>query len=150
MAHKIASDQPRHGGNIGDALKIYGGQTKDWLDLSTGISPWAYPTSNIELGLWHRLPAAPDSLIAAASIYYNCEPSKIGISPGTQLAIRLLPSLLTHRQRVAIPRVGYQEHRYAWQRVGHQVFDYDSFDGLNTLADTGTICLLYTSPSPRD
>lgn len=139
MVGAITSGPPRHGGNIDDALKAYGGQAQDWLDLSTGISPWPYPANNIELDLWHKLPTAPENLITAASVYYNCEPSKISVSPGTQLAIRLLPSLLTQGQRVAVPSIGYQEHRYAWQRAGHKVVDYDCFDSLSSLTDNDAI-----------
>jgi len=40
----IRNWQPlHHGGNLADAVKLYGGEQKDWLDLSTGISPWSCP-----------------------------------------------------------------------------------------------------------
>ena len=40
-----------HGGDLDRAITKYGGNRKDWVDLSTGINPYAYPVSNIASSL---------------------------------------------------------------------------------------------------
>ncbi|GHA02441.1 threonine-phosphate decarboxylase [Arenicella chitinivorans] len=127
---------PKHGGDVGRAILQYGGSAQDWLDLSTGISPWSYPLPNIDDALWHQLPTEPTSLSLAAADYYGCTRAHVVATPGSQLAIRLLPTLLHAQSHVAIPQVGYQEHRYGWQRAGHHIHFYKDSTELNTLVAT--------------
>lgn len=134
MARGLSPTMPRHGGNLDYALKRYGGEAQDWLDLSTGVSPWPYPTDSIDPQSWRDLPSPPHRLITAAARYYGCEEDKVCLSPGTQLAIRLLPTLLSEPQNVAVPTIGYQEHSYAWQRAGHKIHYYESLEALEQLA----------------
>ncbi len=132
---------PRHGGNLHHAIKCYGGKPIDWLDLSTGISPWAYPAASkhVDSEHWRNLPAPPDALLEAAAAYYGCSLTSIGVTPGTQLAIRLLPTLIAQTHRVAIPRLGYQEHSFAWQNAGHEVVYYASIEELHSLVNAREI-----------
>ena len=44
-----------HGGDLDRAISRFGGQ-RDWLDLSTGINPHAYPLPPIANSLWTNLP----------------------------------------------------------------------------------------------
>ena len=124
---------PQHGGNLDLAIAQYGGHAEDWLDLSTGISPWSYPLPKIDATLWHQLPTEPSTLRQAAADYYGCAFKRVVVTPGSQLAIRLLPGLLPHPSSVAIPLTGYQEHQYAWQRAGHRIYCYQDISGLNSL-----------------
>ena len=43
----------------------------DWLDLSTGIAPCAYPVPPILPAAWQRLPEDEDGLAATACRYYG-------------------------------------------------------------------------------
>lgn len=131
MSHDVLSE--KHGGDSHNALRDYGGVKADWLDLSTGISPWVYPIPKIEADLWRELPSPPSKLLAIAAKYYDCSVDAINVTPGSQLAIRLLPTLVSQRGSVAIPELGYQEHAYSWQRAGHQILRYRSVDDLTSL-----------------
>ena len=63
---------PVHGGGLDAAIARYGGNRADWLDLSTGINPRAYPIGRIDKTMFERLPdeAAFDALIATARRLY--------------------------------------------------------------------------------
>ena len=44
MFDSTGKTQPRdHGGQLETACALYGGLPEDWIDLSTGINPEAYP-----------------------------------------------------------------------------------------------------------
>lgn len=45
-----------HGGRLRKAAIDYGIAEADWLDLSTGLSPWPFPIPQIPLRAWARLP----------------------------------------------------------------------------------------------
>ena len=45
-----------HGGDLDRAISRFGGQRADWLDLSTGINPHAYPLPPLDNSLWTDLP----------------------------------------------------------------------------------------------
>ena len=59
-----------HGGRLQRAARRYGIAPGQWLDLSTGISPFAWPVPSIPASAWHRLPEDDDGLIAIACEYY--------------------------------------------------------------------------------
>ncbi len=122
-----------HGGNIETARREFGGARDDWLDLSTGISPWHYPIPDLACELWHKLPNEPDKLREIAAQYYGCAKNMLVISQGSQLAIRLIPTLIEPRQTVAVPQLGYQEHRLSWQLAKHKLLEYRNETELNEL-----------------
>ncbi|TDJ68075.1 MAG: threonine-phosphate decarboxylase [Proteobacteria bacterium] len=111
-----------HGGNLRDAEKAFGIKPDDWLDLSTGINPNPWPVPQVPIQVWSRLPNESDGLCQAAKNYYGCN-SLLPI-PGSQFAIQTLPMLFPATSKVAIPAIGYEEHRAAWHRAGHTIFAY--------------------------
>jgi cobalamin biosynthetic protein CobC len=129
----ITKQALRHGGDLENAIKNYGGKSHQWLDLSTGISPWNYPIPEFEPSTWRTLPAPDKQLLTAASAYYQCQASEIALTPGSQLAIRLIPQLLKTTQTVAVPLVGYQEHASSWKLAGHRVLRYQSLAELEKM-----------------
>ena len=133
MQHLSGTPELRHGGNLAAAKSEFGGTDEEWIDLSTGISPWAYPAPSIAASQWRLLPPEPTSLVAAAANYYDCQAEMITVTPGSQLPIRLIPMLLDNSQSVAVPSVGYQEHARSWQSAGHQLVYYGNVDELETL-----------------
>ena len=62
-----------HGGGLDTAIAQFGGDKKDWLDLSTGINPNGYRVEEMEASIWQRLPdvGAMDDLLEAARNYYG-------------------------------------------------------------------------------
>lgn len=107
-----------HGGRLLRAAHEYGIPAEDWLDLSTGISPFAWPVPAVPAAAWHRLPEEDDGLIDAARAYYG-QASLLPVH-GSQAAIQALPGLRA-RSRVGVLAPGYAEHAQAWQRAGHAV-----------------------------
>ncbi|MBD1556156.1 threonine-phosphate decarboxylase [Vibrio sp. S9_S30] len=119
-----------HGGKLLEFSARFGIPVEDWLDLSTGVSPYTYPVSDIPTNVWNRLPEDEDGLIEAAQQYYQ-SPHLLPIA-GSQAGIQLLPSLLCEHRvltevpilptfstkplRVLLPAVGYKEHQHAWQQ----------------------------------
>lgn len=130
---------PRHGGDISVAISKYGGKPEDWLDLSTGVSPWSYPLPKLNDELWRTLPKKPSNLLAVASNYYACDRGAIALVPGTQPAIRLLPTFIKASSTVAVPEPGYQEHAYSWSQAGHQLMVYQNLEHLAAMIAQGVV-----------
>lgn len=107
-----------HGGRLARAALRYDIPRMAWLDLSTGISPFAWPVPPIPPAAWHRLPEDDDALLAAAQAYYGT-PHLLPVA-GSQAAIVALPRLRP-RSRVAVLAPSYAEHAHAWRQGGHDV-----------------------------
>lgn len=108
-----------HGGQLRAASQRYGIPLADWLDLSTGISPWAYPLPPVPTECWQRLPESDDALLPAAAAYYGSE--YLVAVQGSQQAIQLLPQCWPRPQRVGIISPAYASHWQAWAAHGHEV-----------------------------
>ncbi len=105
-----------HGGRIAVAAERFPAAQKPWIDLSTGISPWAYPIGEIATNIWQNLPSAENLVeleTAAANIFGGVSPDQIVAVPGTDFAIRLLAMLLP-AVRVAIVGPTYGGYQSAW------------------------------------
>jgi cobalamin biosynthetic protein CobC len=112
-----------HGGRLLEAARRRGVPPADWLDLSTGISPWPYPLPAPPAEVWQRLPEDEDGLEVAARAYYGAQ--NLLMLPGSQAAIQWLPRLLPPG-RVAMPAPLYNEHPAAWQAAGHALAGWDA------------------------
>ncbi|MDN3683117.1 pyridoxal phosphate-dependent class II aminotransferase [Vibrio tapetis subsp. quintayensis] len=122
-----------HGGKLRQYARQFDRPLNEWVDLSTGVSPFTYPIGSIPEPVWNRLPEDEDGLIEAACGYYQCD--KLLPVAGSQAAIQLLPKLMLNRYltlpniaqhdvpifRVGLPKVGYKEHQLAWRNA---VFTY--------------------------
>lgn len=120
-----------HGGNLTQAAQRYGMDIDQWLDLSTGISPWSWPVPTVPETIWQRLPESDNKLEDAARKYYQC--GSLLAVPGSQFAIATLPRLFPGA-RVLMPARGYAEHLAAWQCAGHAIGLYHE-DELDSLKD---------------
>ena len=114
-----------HGGNLTEAMTHRGGAREDWLDLSTGINPVAYPVPELDHDVWTRLPEAENMrglLYAARQAYEAAPEAEIVAAPGASALIRLMPRLATPA-RVLIPGPTYNEHAAAFVAEGWEVVD---------------------------
>lgn len=126
-----------HGGRLRAAAHKYGIALDQWIDLSTGISPWLYPIPEIPDTSWHRLPEPDDGLDTVAAQYYGN--TRLLATAGSQPAIQWLPSLFP-RSQVAIVGPTYNEHIAAW-RMLHHVHIVDTLtDALATPANIVILC----------
>lgn len=125
----------------------YGGDAADWLDLSTGINPWAYPVGDIADVAWRRLPSQADAqaLLAAARTAYRV-PDAVDVvaAAGTQALIQWLPHLAANGP-VAIVGPTYNEHAPAWQNAGHDVI---AITDLAALPDNAVHAVIVNPNNP--
>jgi cobalamin biosynthetic protein CobC len=122
-----------HGGNLLAARRAYPQAPEPWLDLSTGVNPYAYPFACPPKESWTRLPE-PDELSAletAAAFAYRVPAEEVGIvaAPGTQAIVNWLPRLLPAR-RVGILGVTYCEHARSWAASGAELTVVEDLSGL--------------------
>jgi cobalamin biosynthetic protein CobC len=105
------------------AIATHGGTREDWLDLSTGINPNAYPIPEMSDYVWQSLPdqTAQDKLISGASFYYKVQADySVVAANGTQAIIQLLPQVLNQKS-VAIVSPTYEEHFHCWEKAQRKV-----------------------------
>jgi cobalamin biosynthetic protein CobC len=128
----------KHGGNLLDMAQHFGGDAEQWLDLSTGVSPFTYPVGALPLAVWNQLPQHGDGLEAAAKAYYQGSEEPLSVA-GSQAAIMALPSVLAQQLGrcavVALPRVGYKEHEQAWRtfKMGDKQWELCLYDDRPTV-----------------
>jgi len=108
--------QLSHGGELEKFSKQYGIAIDDWLDLSTGISPYSYPIPIIPTKIWQRLPEKTDAFTQVVNDYYQTK--NWLVCSGSQSAIQVLPKLWFNKcqqvSKVWVPKIGYKEHAKAW------------------------------------
>lgn len=83
-----------HGGGIAAARAHFGGE--DWLDLSTGINPHAWPHANTVPINWRDLPGEDGiaALERAAAAHFGCAAGHVCAVPGTEVGLRLVGDML--------------------------------------------------------
>jgi cobalamin biosynthesis protein CobC len=112
-----------HGGNLFAARRAYPQAPEPWLDLSTGINPYAYPFANPPLESLMRLPQPEElrALEAAAAMAYHVPlTAETVAAPGSQAIINWLPRLVPAK-RVGILGFTYSEHARCWTAAGAEV-----------------------------
>ncbi len=116
------SDLSYHGGNLGAARRLFPRAPEPWVDLSTGINPYAYRLPRLARELWTRLPDPADlaALEAAAAHRYGAASSQTIAAPGSQMIIQLLARLRPER-RVGVLGFSYGGHEQAWRAAGADV-----------------------------
>ena len=123
------ADAPlHHGGRLDQASAAFGEPPEGWLDLSTGINPFAYDALTIEPDLIRRLPHDGDlgGLLRAAGSAYGLDPVTATVAaPGTQAIIQILPHL-RKPSTVAVLGPTYEEHAACWRQAGHSVSEAGS------------------------
>jgi len=138
---------PSHGGNLSDAVARYGTPHRDWLDLSTGINPTAYPAPTVDAATLTALPGheAYNALIEAARAAYDI-PASVPLiaTPGTEIALRLLPLVAPAGSAVVIGPT-YESHRHAWSATNRKV---EEIAALADIPDNAAIVVLANPNNP--
>ncbi len=131
-----------HGGQLQLVAKQYNIPAKNWLDLSTGISPISYPIPVIPASAWQQLPQHNVGLVNAAKHYYQC--SQLLVTNGSQAIIKALPTLYQQQnpnsKQVYLPERGYKEHAQAWKVAGYELHFYQ--DSLPELTQLPVNCVV--------
>ncbi len=132
-----------HGGRLRAAAERYRIPLADWVDLSTGINPSAYPVPALPPEVWQRLPEANDGLEAAAAAYYGSA-SLLPVA-GSQAAIQALPACFAPGRVVTLAPT-YAEHPHAWREHQVRALPAEAIDAAVDSADT----LLLVQPNNPD
>ena len=133
-----------HGGRLRRAAQQYGIAVADWVDLSTGINPDAYPVPAVPAAAWQRLPEDDDGLDAAAAAYYGS--SALLAVAGSQAAIQALPAVLGGA-RVSLLAPSYAEHAHAWRGRALQCFGADP-EAAEAAIDASDIVVMVQPNNP--
>lgn len=121
-----------HGGSLARARALFPQAPEPWVDLSTGISPHAYPFSALPAKAFQRLPEparAQELLAAATEAYAAPSPECIVAAPGTQMLLPHVARLITPG-RAAVLAPTYAEHARAAALAGHEVLEVASVEAL--------------------
>ena len=107
-----------HGGNLDKAISRFGGTRADWIDLSTGINPHAYPVPQIPEQHWQDLPDKnmSEALISAAQKAYQTDMPILPMA-GAQQAIQNYP-ILQSQGTARLLHPTYNEHGLQLRRTG--------------------------------
>lgn len=121
-----------HGGSLARARALFPQAPEPWLDLSTGISPHAYPFSPLPATAFSRLPEPGRALAlaeVAARAYGAPAAACVACAPGTQI---LLPRVAALRKpgRAVVLGPTYAEHAVAARHAGHAVIEALDFAAL--------------------
>jgi cobalamin biosynthesis protein CobC len=137
-----------HGGDLADAVSSapHEGTSGDWLDLSTGINPHAYPLPELPVQVWRRLPGRDEmnGLLASAAACYGAPGlDHIAAASGSQALIQALPHCLPD---LPVTLVGptYSGHAHGWRAAGRDVGHCTAF----TDCDPGGITVLVNPNNP--
>jgi cobalamin biosynthetic protein CobC len=124
-----------HGGNIDQAMARHGGASSDWLDLSTGINPCAYPIPDLPSQAWSDLPTISNKerLHKAAKSAWSCRGEVLAVS-GAQAAIQMMPhfapaaGLPGRHAKILTPT--YNEHANVLRLAGWNVEEVSQLEQL--------------------
>jgi len=119
-----------HGGDLISASVRYGIPVDNWLDLSTGINPCAYPLPPLSVDCFQRLPYQKPAFDEAVIGYYGHK--NFLACSGSQQVIECLPDFLP-ALTVLLPEIGYQEHRQSWKKHGYECCFYSADNRSNAV-----------------
>lgn len=133
----------QHGGNLSLIAQHFPHAPRPFIDLSTGINPYAYPLTEIE-GVAQRLADVTEmeQLREAAAIYYGTKSENINFAAGMQPLMFALAALRLQKfgvAKVAILSPTYSEYESIWLAAGHEILLVETFGDL-AQGDVAIIC----------
>lgn len=133
-----------HGGQLNLQVQRYNIPRENWLDLSTGISPFSYPADDIPEDIWQRLPEHSAEFETAVANYYQSSPSIV--CQGSQTAIQLIPRLWAKlgnsHSRIWLPKVGYKEHQEYWLQANFDCYCYSELPGPQEIEERAVVVVI--------
>ncbi|MBS1038007.1 threonine-phosphate decarboxylase CobD [Gluconobacter cerinus] len=151
MMPTVLENMPIHGGQVRQVMERFPHALEPFIDLSTGISPYEYPFSPLDVAVLTKLPEAADEealLEAAATAYGVPNAGMIVAGPGTQLLIALLPLVLKAR-KVVIFGPTYSGHEQAWRNAGVDVSIVTDLQAFRAAAGRAeTVCVVCNPNNP--
>ena len=140
-----------HGGALSEAIARHGGTPSEWLDLSTGISPFSLPLPEISAETWRRLPDPGEvqRVCELAKRYYGGSVVPIAV-PGTQAVIQVLPWLTPNAGEVAIVSPTYGEYQQAYQRMEVAIDPIDTLDAATVTRASVAVLANPNNPDGRE
>lgn len=154
MASAPFAPIPRHGGRLAEAQAAYPKAPTPWLDLSTGISPWAWNGPRASRSDLRRLPDPADLAILeqAAAAAFGADPQRVIATAGAEAGIAMLASALPLND-VDIVSPTYSGHAQAWAATGAYVGAVAAADAVTRRA-AGLVIVNPNNPDggvwPRD
>jgi cobalamin biosynthetic protein CobC len=111
-----------HGGRLSQAARRFPDAPRPWIDLSTGVSPWAYPAPPADRVARARLPEPEETaaLEAIAGAAFGVAPERMLATPGAEAGLSLLAASLA-ASRVGVAQPTYGGHARAWRLTGADV-----------------------------
>ncbi|MDI2112600.1 threonine-phosphate decarboxylase CobD [Commensalibacter nepenthis] len=141
-----------HGGQLQEAKQQFPDAVSPWVDLSTGINPYAYPFTPISMERWTELPSIHDEhqLRSVAAKSYGARNERYVVAaPGTQVLISLLPYIFKSKQ-VCVLCPTYMEHIHSWQQAGVIVHQVYSLEELMRFASQEQVVGVICNPNNPD
>ena len=119
-----------HGGDIDNAIKKYGGNKDNWIDLSTGINPNHYPYKLINIRELQNLPYKNDidNLNKLAKKYFQTTACVTAVS-GAQGGINILPFLFPNKS-VSILSPTYNEYQNVFSNSLKKIINVKNLSDL--------------------
>lgn len=134
--------EAEHGGDLAAATAAFGNPADGWLDLSTGINPYAYPVPEMPAHVWSCLPGA-DAVNALCEVtraaYGVPQNAALIAAPGAQAAISMLPRIVEPQRKVAVVSPTFAGHARAWSAAGHEVREVPNLPGAGGI-DIAVVC----------
>lgn len=143
---------PAHGGQVQKVMQMFADAPKPFVDLSTGISPYAYPAKMPDLSALHTLPEEAEEAAlqrAAVTAYGVSDASMVVAGGGSQSLIALLPRVLK-AERACILGPTYSGHVQAWKQNGIPVSEVSDFADLQLAAQQKNMVCIVCNPNNPD
>lgn len=114
-ASAFMTDDLLHGGAIDRMRKLFPDAPTPWLDLSTGINPFAYTNAKVSAEAITSLPTKEmiEACRSAMATAIGAPVESLALGPGSELLIRMLPTVITPRT-AAILAPSYGDHQEVW------------------------------------
>jgi cobalamin biosynthesis protein CobC len=125
------NDLAYHGGALDVARLLAPTAPGPWVDLSTGISPYAYPLPDLPHAAWTRLPeaAALAGLERSAAERYGARPECVVAGPGSQALVHTLARMAPKGEAMALAPT-YSGHAEAFAAAGLRLQSGTSIEAL--------------------
>lgn len=143
---------PSHGGQVRAVMQYFAGAPEPFVDLSTGISPFAYPLAWPDISVLHRLPEEGEeqALQQVAATAYGVSSADMVVSgAGSQSLIALLPRLLPV-QKACVLGPTYSGHKLAWEYNGVPCEEVEHVRQLSHAAQQGGAVCVVCNPNNPD